>query len=205
MTTVEANGVALGAELLGEATAPLVLLVSGATILSWPDALCAALARLGRCAVRYDLRDCGASTTVDPEAPTYTLRDLAADAAALARDLDDQRAHAAGIGVGVGGWSPRSLGSITPKRSRRSPWSKRDPSLRARSTTICLTMMPRRWPGCSRAPCPTGLTAPMSRVAVVGAEILGDDPTLARAGAERQWDRTAGTQSALHLANQPTQ
>ncbi len=32
--------------------------------------------------VRYDLRDSGESTTADPEAPAYTLRDLAADAAA---------------------------------------------------------------------------------------------------------------------------
>ncbi|MGV1009143.1 MAG: alpha/beta hydrolase [Dermatophilaceae bacterium] len=38
--------------------------------------------------MRYDLRDCGASTTIDPEGPSYTLRDLAADAAALARELD---------------------------------------------------------------------------------------------------------------------
>jgi pimeloyl-ACP methyl ester carboxylesterase len=49
-----------------------------------------ALARGGRHVVRYDLRDCGASSTVDPEAPAYTLRDLAADAAALARALDDR-------------------------------------------------------------------------------------------------------------------
>ena len=69
-------------------------------MLSWPDALCAALARGGRHVVRYDLRDSGASTTVDPEAPAYTLRDLAADAAALARELDDRPAHLAGIGVG---------------------------------------------------------------------------------------------------------
>src|SRR6266496_6528699 len=33
-------------------------------------------------------------------APAYTLRDLAADAAALARELDDRPAHLAGIGVG---------------------------------------------------------------------------------------------------------
>ena len=61
-------------------------------MLSWPDALCETLARGGRHVVRYDLRDAGASTTVDPEAPAYTLRDLAADAAALARGLDDRPA-----------------------------------------------------------------------------------------------------------------
>ena len=35
-----------------------------------------------------------------PSAPAYTLRDLAADAARLARELDDRPAHLAGIGVG---------------------------------------------------------------------------------------------------------
>src|ERR671919_131792 len=100
MTTVEANGVTLGVEHFGDAAAPLVLLAGGTTMLSWPDALCAALARGGRHVVRYDLRDSGASTTVDPKAPAYTLRDLAADTAALARDLDDRPTHLAGIGVG---------------------------------------------------------------------------------------------------------
>src|SRR5215207_9445714 len=84
------DGVTLGVEQFGDAGAPLVLLAGGTTMLSWPDALCEALAGGGRHVVRYDLRDSGASTTVDPEAPAYTLRDLAADAAALARRLDDR-------------------------------------------------------------------------------------------------------------------
>jgi len=100
MTTFEANGVTLGVEHFGDAAAPLVLLAGGTTMLSWPDALCEALARGGRHVVRYDLRDSGASTTVDSKAPKYTLRDLAADAAALARGLDDRPAHLAGVGVG---------------------------------------------------------------------------------------------------------
>jgi pimeloyl-ACP methyl ester carboxylesterase len=61
MTTVDANGVTLGVEHFGDARAPLVLLAGGTTMLSWPDALCAALARGGRHVVRYDLRDSGAS------------------------------------------------------------------------------------------------------------------------------------------------
>ena len=100
MTTVKANGVALGIESFGHEDAPLVLLAGGTTMLSWPDALCERLAAGGRRVVRYDLRDSGESTTVDPEAPAYTLRDLAADAAALADALGDGPAHLAGIGVG---------------------------------------------------------------------------------------------------------
>jgi predicted alpha/beta hydrolase len=83
MTTVNANGVALGVESFGAHDAPLVLLAGATTMLSWPDALCERLAAGGRRVVRYDLRDSGESTTADPEAPAYTLRDLAADAAAL--------------------------------------------------------------------------------------------------------------------------
>ena len=52
MTTVEADGVTLGVEHFGDAAAPLVLLAGGTTMLSWPDALCAALARGGRHVVR---------------------------------------------------------------------------------------------------------------------------------------------------------
>jgi hypothetical protein len=48
VTTVQANGVTLGVEHRGDATAPLVLLAGGPTMLSWPDALCEALARGGR-------------------------------------------------------------------------------------------------------------------------------------------------------------
>jgi pimeloyl-ACP methyl ester carboxylesterase len=72
MATVEANGVTLGVEHFGDAAAPLVLLTGGTTMLSWPDALCEALASGGRHVVRYDLRD------------------LAAVAAALTRDPDDR-------------------------------------------------------------------------------------------------------------------
>jgi pimeloyl-ACP methyl ester carboxylesterase len=100
MTTVNVNQVALGIESFGDDDAPLVLLAGGPTMLSWPDALCERLTAAGRHVVRYDLRDSGQSTTADPEAPTYTLRDLAADAAALVDTLGGGPAHLAGIGVG---------------------------------------------------------------------------------------------------------
>src|SRR5687768_3759267 len=100
MGTVNVNGVALGVQSFGDDDAPLVLLAGGTTMLSWPDALCERLAAGGRRVVRYDLRDSGESTTADPAAPTYTLRDLAADAAALVDALGSVPAHLAGIGVG---------------------------------------------------------------------------------------------------------
>src|SRR5256885_4168995 len=100
MTTVNANEVALGIESFGDDDAPLVLLAGGTTMLSWPDALCERLAAGGRRVVRYDLRDSGESTTADPEAPAYTLRDLAADAAALAAALRRRPAPPPGSGLG---------------------------------------------------------------------------------------------------------
>ena len=133
MTTVEADGVTLGVEHFGDAAAPLVLLAGGTTMLSWPDALCEALARGGRHVVRYDLRDSGASITVDPKAPAYTLRDLAADAAALARELDDRPAHLAGIGVGRDGRPGRRArrpGRVLGAHPRRNATRRSRPARR---------------------------------------------------------------------------
>ena len=63
MISVRANGVELGVETFGRDDDPLVLLAGGPTMLSWPDSVCERLAAGGRRVVRYDLRDCGASTT----------------------------------------------------------------------------------------------------------------------------------------------
>ena len=143
MTTVNANGVSLGIESFGDDDAPLVLLAGGTTMLSWPDSLCERLAAGGRRVVRYDLRDSGESTTADPEAPTYTLRDLAADAAALADALGGGPAHLAGIGVE---WDGRPGGRARPsgRVSRRSPWPAPARSRPARPTTTSPTMTGRR-------------------------------------------------------------
>src|SRR5262245_59811968 len=100
MTTANANGAALGTETSEADNPPPDLLAGGTTMLPWPNALCERLAAGGRRVVRYDLRDSGESTTAHPEAPTYTLRDLATDAAALTDALGGRPAHLAGIGVG---------------------------------------------------------------------------------------------------------
>ena len=97
MKRIEVNGVELCVETFGDPADPPVLLV-GVTMLSWPDELCAALA--GRYVVRYDLRDAGQSTFVDPDAPAYNLRDLVTDASELLVALDLGRTHVVGLGVG---------------------------------------------------------------------------------------------------------
>ena len=59
MATVRANGVDLGVEGFGRHEDPLVLLLGGPTMLSWPYAVCELLATGGRHVVRVDLRDSG--------------------------------------------------------------------------------------------------------------------------------------------------
>jgi len=201
MTTVNANEVALGIESFGHDDAPLVLLAGGTTMLSWPDALCERLAAGGRRVVRYDLRDSGESTTGNPEAPAYTLRDLAADAAALADALGGGPAHLAGIGVG---------GMVAQVAALDHP-----------GAFSVLTLVGTRAvaPGRPDADLPDHDKAAMRRlfahpmpdwtdreaVADFGsarADVLGDDPAAARATAERIWDRTPSTAAPVQMANQ---
>jgi pimeloyl-ACP methyl ester carboxylesterase len=200
MATLQANHVALGVEHFGEAAAPLVLLAGGTTMLSWPDALCEALARRGRHVVRYDLRDSGTSTTVDPEAPAYTLRDLADDAAALAHQIDDRPAHLAGIGVGgmvaqVAALDhPEAFSALTLVGTRPVAPGRVDDDLPDHDAAAMDRLFSRPMPDWSDR-------AAVAEFAAAGAEILGDDPTVARATAERRWDRTPSTQPALQMAN----
>lgn len=94
---IKVNGVELCVQTLGNPADPPVLLV-GVTTSSWPDELVATLP--GRYVVRYDLRDAGESTFVDPDAPGYDLRDLVTDASELLLALDLGRTHVVGMGVG---------------------------------------------------------------------------------------------------------
>lgn len=201
MATVEVNGVTLSVEHFGEAVAPLILLAGSPTMLSWPAALCEALARGGRHVVRYDLRDSGASTTIDPGAPTYTLRDLAADAAALAGELDDRPAHLAGIGVGgmvtqVAALDyPDALSALTLVATRSVAPGPVDEDLPDHDAATMERLVSRPRPDWSNR-------AAVAEFAAAGAEILGNDPVTARATAARIWDRTPGTEPAVQMANQ---
>ena len=201
MTTVEANGVTLGVQHFGHKEDPLVLLAGGTTMLSWPDALCEALASDGRHVVRYDLRDSGASTTIDPLSPAYTLRDLAADAAALARELDDRPAHLAGIGVSgmvaqVAALDhPDAVSALTLIGTRPVAPGPVDDDLPDHDAATMSRLFSRSMPNWSDR-------AAVADFAAGGAEILGDDPGAVRATAERIWDRTPGTEPAVQMANQ---
>ena len=201
MPTVNVNGVAIGVESFGDDDAPLVLLVGGTTMLSWPAALCERLAAGGRHVVRYDLRDSGESTTTNPDAPAYTLRDLAADAAALANTLGGPPAHLAGIGVGgmvaqvaaldhPGAFSALTLAGTRPVAPGQPDADLPDHDQATMERVFALPMpdwMDRE---------------AVANFAAARAEIRGDDPVAARAIGARIWDRTPGTAPSVQMANQ---
>ncbi|MEU6458953.1 alpha/beta hydrolase [Streptomyces sp. NPDC047065] len=201
MSTVSVNGVTLGVESFGDADAPLVLLAGGTTMLSWPDALCERLAAGGRRVVRYDLRDSGESTTADPEAPAYTLRDLASDAAALAQALGGGPAHLAGIGVGgmvaqVAALDhPEAFSALTLAGTRAVAPGPPDDDLPDHDAATMSRLFAHPMPDWTDREA-------VAEFAAAGAAILGDDPDAARTTAARVWDRTPGTAPPVQLANQ---
>ncbi|MEU1954421.1 alpha/beta fold hydrolase [Nocardia rhamnosiphila] len=201
MTTVDLDGITLGIESFGDDDAPLVLLAGGTTMLSWPDALCEHLAAGGHRVVRYDLRDSGESTTTDPEAPAYTLRDLAADAAALADALGGGSAHLAGIGVGgmVAQVAvldhPGAFSALTLVGTRAVAPGPPDDDLPDHDRATMRRLFARPMPDWADR-------AAVADFAAGGAEIRGDDPGTARTLAARIWDRTPGTTPPVQMANQ---
>ena len=201
MTTVDANEVAVGIESFGDDDAPLVLLAGGTTMLSWPDALCERLAAGGRRVVRYDLRDSGESTTKDPEAPAYSLRDVAADAAALADAIGGRPAHLAGIGVSgmvaqVAALDrPDAFSALTLVGTRAVAPGKPDADLPDHDKATMRRLFARPMPDWTDREA-------VADFAAARADIRGDDPVTARAIAARIWDRTPSTAAPVQLANQ---
>lgn len=195
------NGVDLGVETFGRAGDPLVLLIGAPTSRSWPDGLCDRLAAAGRHVLRYDLRDAGASTTVDPDRPSYDLRDLASDAAALVSELDARPAHLAGIGVGgmvaqVAALDhPRAFDRLTLVGTRPVAPGPVDPDLPDHDGGAMSRMFALPEPDWSDR------TA-VAEHAAKCAPLLGNDPEQERVRAGQVWDRTQGRDPAVHRANQ---
>ncbi|MEV5647382.1 alpha/beta hydrolase [Nocardia sp. NPDC052254] len=200
-TCARANGVDLGIESFGREDDPLVLLVGGTTMLSWPDALCERLAAGGRRVVRYDLRDCGASTTVDPENPAYDLRDLVTDAAALVEALGAGSAQLGGVGVGgmvaqVAALDhPDVFSALTLVGTRPVAPGPVDEDLPDHDFAVMDALFSHPMPEWTDREA-------VAAFAAAGAEPMGNDPEQARATAARIWDRTLSSAPAAHQANQ---
>jgi pimeloyl-ACP methyl ester carboxylesterase len=199
--TARANGVELGIETFGRDDDALVLLAGGPTMLSWPDSVCERLASGGRRVIRYDLRDCGASTTLDPQAPAYNLRDLAADAAALVSTLGAARAHLGGVGVGgmvaqVAALDhPNAFSALTLVSTRPVAPGPVDDDLPDHDTATMDALFTRPMPDWTNR-------AAVAEFVADGAEPLGNDPEQAHAIAARIWDRTPSSEPSVHQANQ---
>ncbi|HXD21201.1 MAG TPA: alpha/beta hydrolase [Vicinamibacterales bacterium] len=117
---------------LGKRDAPLLLLImgGGAQSIAWPDAFCHALVDRGLQIVRFDNRDVGLSTHItgapppdiraalagDLSSASYTLSDMAADAAGLLDALGIEQAHV--VGASLGGAVGQRLAIEHPRRVR---------------------------------------------------------------------------------------
>lgn len=117
---IQANGIEICYETLGDASHPTILFVMGygAQMLAWPDPVLEGLATAGFHVVRYDNRDVGLSQKIDeagapdvmgimgdmaagklPKAP-YFLSDMAADGIGLLDALEIDTAHVVGASMG---------------------------------------------------------------------------------------------------------
>jgi pimeloyl-ACP methyl ester carboxylesterase len=116
-------------ETFGDPSDPTILLIMGLAtqMIAWRDDFCRELADSGFQVVRFDNRDCGRSTHLDARPPSigqllrrdkraasYTLADMAADAAGLLDHLGVERAHI--VGASMGGMIAQTLAIRHPER-----------------------------------------------------------------------------------------
>jgi pimeloyl-ACP methyl ester carboxylesterase len=113
---IEANGVELCTEPVGDPDHPPVLLVHGigASMLWWEAGFCRRLADGGRFVIRYDHRDTGRSVTYPPGRPGYTGAVLTPDAAGVLDAYGIAAAHL--VGVSAGGGIAQELALDCPDR-----------------------------------------------------------------------------------------
>jgi pimeloyl-ACP methyl ester carboxylesterase len=125
-------GIDIAYQRLGDPDAPAVLLIMGiaAQSIAWPDGFCLALAGRGLQVIRFDNRDAGLSTHLadapPPDLPavlagdlssvSYTLSDMAADAAGLLDALGLGEAHV--VGASMGGAIAQTMAIEHPGRVR---------------------------------------------------------------------------------------
>ncbi|HVN01237.1 MAG TPA: alpha/beta hydrolase [Caulobacteraceae bacterium] len=102
-------------ETFGDPANEAVLLINGlgSQMTRWPEPFCALLVKRGLFAIRFDNRDTGLSTWC--EGQTYTLDDMAADAAAALDAAGKRRAHI--VGVSMGGMIAQTFASRYPERT----------------------------------------------------------------------------------------
>lgn len=101
MTAIDAGGVQLEYQLLGQTDHPVIVLVRGlgTQMIDWPDELLQGLQDNGFAVLIFDNRDVGLSQKF-VDAPDYSLDDMALDITNLLDALKIDRAHVLGISLG---------------------------------------------------------------------------------------------------------
>jgi pimeloyl-ACP methyl ester carboxylesterase len=114
MQTITNGTVTLATETFAPSDRPAVLLVMGATasMLSWPDAFCQALADAGLFVIRFDHRDTGKSTARPFGTTADTVEDLVTDVLAIAQAYGPARYHL--VGMSLGGFISQMIASDPP-------------------------------------------------------------------------------------------
>jgi pimeloyl-ACP methyl ester carboxylesterase len=123
-------GIDIAYQRLGDAGAPVVLLIMGVASQSihWPDSFCRALVKRGLQVIRFDNRDSGLSTHMTlappPDLPaalagdcssaSYALTDMATDATGLLDVIGIQKAHV--VGASMGGQIAQVMATDYPNR-----------------------------------------------------------------------------------------
>ena len=112
---IEANGVQLCTDAIGQPGDPPVLLIMGmgASMVWWETEFCDRLA-VDRFVIRYDHRDTGRSVTYPPGHPEYMAGDLVRDAAAVLDAYGLDCAHI--VGMSMGGALAQLLALDLPER-----------------------------------------------------------------------------------------
>lgn len=130
MPATRTDGIVIHYETMGDPADPALLLVMGlgGQLVAWDEGLCQQLVERGFYVIRYDNRDVGLSTKMD-DAPvpdllalaggdassaSYTVEDMAEDAAGLLEALGIERAHV--VGVSMGGMIAQALAIRHPDR-----------------------------------------------------------------------------------------
>jgi pimeloyl-ACP methyl ester carboxylesterase len=113
---IEADGVELCTEPLGNPAHPPILLImgTGASMVWWEEGFCQLLADGGRFVIRYDHRDTGRSVTYELQRPGYSGADLVADAGGVLDAFGISSAHL--VGVSAGGAFAQLLALDRPDR-----------------------------------------------------------------------------------------
>jgi pimeloyl-ACP methyl ester carboxylesterase len=133
MAQVQANGITIEYESVGEGEPLLLIMGLSAQLIAWPDGFVEHLVQRGFRVVRYDNRDSGLSTHSDQPPPSqrrvlaallfkrdldppYHLADMTSDAVGLLDALGIESAHV--VGASMGGMIAQDLAITHPGRVR---------------------------------------------------------------------------------------